>query len=65
MDRDTLIQVIATTIAGPTDETDSRDPSDFDLGAIADELHAGAGSWDIQDLEPSVFWQTVEKHARK
>lgn len=65
MDRETLIQVIATTITGPTDETDPRDPSDFDLGAIADELHAAAGSWDIQDLEPPVFWQAVEKHARR
>lgn len=65
MDRVTLIEVIAVTIAGPGDEPDTRTPADFDLEAIADELHREAGGWDIQDLEPAVFWATVEKHARR
>lgn len=61
MDRDLAITTIKTTIAGPAKE---NDPAEYDIEAIVDEVREAAGGYDFQDLEPSTFWQIVEKHKR-
>lgn len=54
---------IATSIAGPSNETA---PDDFNTDAIADDLYAAAGgTWDISHLDHDVFWQSVERHAKE
>lgn len=57
MDRETLLRTLAVTIAGPADEQDARDPDDFDLEAIAEELGREAGGWDVQDVPHDVSGQ--------
>lgn len=61
MDRDTLIQVIASTISGTEREDD---PADFDVPAIADELLRDQPDSDFETLDPDEFWPVVERHRR-
>lgn len=35
----------------------------FDVEAIADDLHARIDSWDIENIDEIIFWATVEQHA--
>ena len=61
--RTEALDYIATCIAGPSSETN---PEDFDTNAIADDLYAAAGgTWDISLLDPELFWQSVERHAKE
>lgn len=57
------LEYIATSIAGPSGETN---PDDFNTDAIADDLYAAAGgTWDLSLLDPDLFWQSVERHAKE
>lgn len=61
MDRDTLIQVITSTIG---DTEPGHDASSFDVPAIADELLRDRPDADFQSLDPAEFWPVVERHRR-
>lgn len=36
--------------------------AEYDLDAIADELHTAAGGWNFNDLDTGIFWAAVERH---
>ena len=35
---------------------------DFDVQAIADEVHQATGSWDLASISDADFWAIVRKH---
>lgn len=37
--------------------------ADYDLDAIANELHTAAGGWDLTDLDAEILWWVVQRHA--
>lgn len=37
--------------------------ADYDLDAIADELHTATGGWDLTDLDTEIFWAAIQHHA--
>ena len=37
--------------------------ADYDLDAIANELHTAAGGWDLTDLDTWVLWAAIQRHA--
>lgn len=61
MDRDTLIQVITSTIG---DGERGYDASDVDVPGIADELLRDRPDGHFESLDPNEFWPVVERHRR-
>ena len=37
--------------------------AEYDLDAIADELHTAARGWDLTDLDTGIFWAAIQRHA--
>lgn len=37
--------------------------ADYDLDAIADELHTATGGWDLTNLDTETFWAAIQRHA--
>jgi len=38
--------------------------AEYDIDAIADELHTATGGWDLTDLDAEILWWVVQRHAR-
>lgn len=38
--------------------------AEYDIDAIADELHTAARGWDLADLDTWVFWSAIQRHSR-
>ena len=37
--------------------------AEYDLDAIADELHTAAGGWDLTGLDTETVWTAIQRHA--
>ena len=63
MDREKLRLVVVHAIESRTSEG-SRDPSDFDVDAIVEELDTLAPEGTVPELDGADCWRIIAKHER-